>query len=85
MHDFSKGTFSKKMLDEAYQNYLKDNSYIDFDKWRGNISNYALSKDESGKYIYDETIAEAFHDCYLNGQNANIASQLIMNVLLSYL
>ena len=85
MHDFSKGTFSKKMLDEAYQNYLKDNSYIDFDKWRGNISNYALSKDEQGDYIYDETIAEAFHDTYLNGNNANKVSKYIVDVLKKYL
>ena len=65
--DFGNGTFSKKMLDEAYQNYLSSNSNIGFDEWRGQISEYALAKDATGDYIYDETVAEAFHDVYLNG------------------
>ena len=82
--DFGKGTFSKKMLDEAYQNYLKDNNSIEFDKWRGQISEYALAKDDSGDYIYDETIAEAFHDVYLNGNNANTVSKYIVEVLKKY-
>ena len=83
--DFGEGKFSKKMLDEAYQNYLRANQNIGFDEWRGQISGYALAKDESGEYIYDETIAEAFHDVYLNGDNANIVSKYIVQVLKKYI
>ncbi len=83
--DFGTGTFSKKMLDEAYNNYIKENSYIDFDEWRGQISQYALAKNDAGDYIYDETIAEAFHDTYLNGNSANIVSKYITKVLKKYI
>lgn len=85
INDFNKGTFSKKMLDEAYQNYIADNGNINFDEWRGQISEYALAKDDSGEYIYDETIAEAFHDVYLNGEDANIVSKYIVEVLKKYI
>jgi 8-oxo-dGTP pyrophosphatase MutT (NUDIX family) len=34
-----------------------------------------------GYVDYDETIAEAFHDVYLNKENANIASIYIVNKL----
>lgn len=78
---FGNGTFSKIMLDEAFEEYKKENGYIDFDEWRGQISEYALAKDDAGKYIYDETIAEAFHDVYLNGNNACKVSQYIVKVL----
>lgn len=84
-NDFGEGTFSKKMLDEAYQNYLSSNQSIGFDEWRGQISEYALAKDATGEYIYDETVAEAFHDVYLNGNNANIASKYIVEVLKKYI
>ncbi len=66
--DFGNGSFSKKMIDEAYQNYINDNGNIDYDEWGGKISEYALAKDDAGNYIYDETIAEAFHDVYLNNE-----------------
>lgn len=83
--NFNQGTFSKQMLNEAYQNYLKDTSdNIDFDEWRGKISKYALAKDDSGNYIYDETIAEAFHDVYLNKDNAAIQSKYIVEILKKY-
>ncbi len=76
------GKFSLSMLEEAYQRYQKDTKdTISFDDWRGAISNYALAKDNSGNFIYDETIAEAFHDVYLNGENANVASKYIVMVL----
>lgn len=83
--DFSSGDFSKKMLDEAYQNYIKDNGNIDFDEWRGQISKYALAKNNSGNYIYDETVAEAFHDVYLNNENAKAPSKYIVEVLKKYI
>lgn len=85
LKDFGNGTFSKLMLDEAYENYKKDNGYIDFDEWRGQISKYALAKDDAGDYIYDETIAEAFHDVYLNNNNANNVSKYIVKVLKKYI
>ena len=83
--EFRNGTFSKQMLEEAHQNYIRDHQNVEFDTWRGQISKYALAKDDSGSYIYDETIAEAFHDVYLNGNNANIASKYIVEVLKKYI
>jgi cytoskeletal protein RodZ len=71
--DFNDGDFSKKLLEEAYAEYKKNyGSSMTFDQFRGSISSYAVAKDERGDYIYDETIAEAFHDWYLNGNNANL-------------
>ncbi len=83
--DFENGDFSKQMLEEAYNDYLSNNSNIGFDEWRGQISEYALAKDEAGEYIYDETVAEAFHDVYLNNNNANEASKYIVQVLKKYI
>ena len=81
-HDFSDGKHSLNMLEEAYNNYKNDTGdNISFDDWRGTISKYALAKDDKGRYIYDETIAEAFHDVYLNSSNAKIASKYITDVL----
>jgi len=71
---------------EAYINYINDtNSNIEFDEWRNTISDYAVAKDNSGNYIYDETIAEGFHDYYLNGDNAKEASKYIIKVLKKHL
>lgn len=86
MTDFSVGTFSLKMITEAYNNYKNDHKDYKgtFDEFRGSISQYALAKDNNGEYIYDETIAEAFHDCYLNGDNAVDASKYVEKVLKSY-
>ena len=70
------------MINEAYEKYKKDtNSTMSLDEWRGTISNYALAKNNSGEYIYDETIAESFHDVYLNRDNASTASKYIVSVL----
>lgn len=80
--DFGEGNYSLTMIKEAYENYKKDNNdNIGLDEWRGTISNYALAKDNSGDYIYDETIAESFHDVYLNGNEASDASKYIVEVL----
>lgn len=84
--DFNDGDFSKKLLEEAYAEYKKNyGSSMSFDQFRASISSYAVAKDERGDYIYDETIAEAFHDWYLNGNNAKPASIMIMSVLQRYL
>ena len=80
--DFAEGNYSLTMINEAYENYKKDtNTSMSLDEWRGTISKYALAKDNSGEYIYDETIAEAFHDVYLNNDNAKDASKYIVKVL----
>ncbi len=80
--DFGEGNHSLMMIHEAFDNYKKDtNTSMSLDEWRGTISNYALAKDNSGNYIYDETIAESFHDVYLNGDNASEASKYIVAVL----
>ncbi len=85
-NDFDKGNFSYKLLNEAYEKFKKEQkSSMDFNQWRGSISNYALAKNNSGEYIYDETIAEAFHDVYLNGNSASEASKYIVSLLKSKL
>ena len=82
---YDSSEFSKQMLDEAYQLYLDEgNEKIDFDKWRATISQYAVTKNESGKDLYDETIAEAFHDVYLNKDSAKPASKYIIKILKKY-
>lgn len=86
LEDFSAGYYSLDMIEEAYENYKKEKGTdLDIDEWRGTISKYALAKDNSGNYIYDETIAESFHDVYLNGDNAKDASKYIVDVLNSRL
>lgn len=87
MQDFVSGDFSLKMIKEAYQNYKNDHKDYkeDFDTFRGSISQYALAKDNNNEYIYDETIAEAFHDVYLNKDQAVDASKYIEAVLKKYL
>ena len=84
--DFNEGDFSYKLLQEAYQEY--QNNYLSvgsFDEFRQSISRYAMARDNKGRYIYDETIAEAFHDYYLHGESAKPASKVIVEVLRSKL
>ena len=84
--DFNEGNFSNQIIKEAYNEYTKTyGAAISYDAFRGSISTYALAKDENGEYIYDETIAEAFHDVYLNGSSAAPASTYIVNALKKYL
>lgn len=82
IEDFGKGTFSYKMITEAYNNFKNEvGTTLKLDDWRATISSYAVAKDNSGEYIYDETIAEAFHDVYLNGDKAAQASKYVVAVL----
>ena len=82
MEAFADGSYSLDMIKEAYNNYKKTtNDPLPLDEWRGTISAYALAKNKSGEYIYDETIAEAFHDVYLNSSNAAEASKFVTDVL----
>lgn len=84
--DFLAGNFSYTIINSAYQDYINNyHGTMSFDEFRGSISNYAISKDKNGSYVYDETIAEAFHDCYLNGDNAALASKLIWKYVKKYL
>lgn len=80
--DFAKGDHSLSMIKEAYDNYKRDNNTtMTLDEWRGTISKYALAKNNRGEYIYDETVAESFHDVYLNKNNASDASKYVVAVL----
>lgn len=85
--DSNNGVFSLKMINEAYDNYNKKHKgvFANKDKFRESISEYAMATDSNGNYIYDETIAEAFHDYYVNRDNAKDASKEIMKVLKKYL
>jgi len=85
--DSNNGTFSQKMITEAYNNYKKKkpNKFSDEYEFRSSISDYAVATDENGNYILDETIAEAFHDYYLNRNKAADASKEIVSVLKKYL
>jgi hypothetical protein len=61
--DFNSGNFSRILLEEAYEEYLKVyGNNLTFLGFRESISKYAVAKDNTGSYIYDETIAEAFPD-----------------------
>ncbi len=84
--NFSSGKDSYDLINEAYNKFIKDtNSNATFDNFRRSISEYAIAKDKKGNYIYDETIAEAFHDVYLNKESARPASIYIVNELKQYL
>jgi len=79
---WNEGDNSLDIIEEAYANYKnKYNEDISLLEFRSSISQYAVTKDDNGNYIYDETISEAFHDCYLNGQNAAKASKEVVAVL----
>ncbi len=85
-NDFNDGDYSYTIINEAYLTYKRSNANtMSFDQFRASISKYAVTKDKNGNDIYDETIAEAFHDCYLNGDNAKLASKLIMDALKDHL
>ena len=85
--DSNNGVFSKVIINEAYENYKKtDNEqYNNVDDFRATISEYAIVTNNNGEYIYDETVAEAFHDYYINQEKANPASKEIVKVLKKYL
>ena len=84
---WNRGEFSKKIISEAYNNYKKNykNDNISEYDFKSSISEYAVATDGNGDFIYDETIAEAFHDYYLNGNKAKKASLEIIKVLRKYM
>lgn len=73
---------SYDMIETAYKKCQSETGLtLGIDEWRATISGYAVAKDNEGEYIYDETIAEAFHDVYLNGDTAASASVYVTNEL----
>lgn len=85
-NDFDVGNFSLRVVQEAYSEYKESyGSDISLDDFRESISKYAMARDSDGEYIYDETIAEAFHDCYLNKEQAKGASKFVLESLKKYL
>ena len=84
-NDYVSNNFAKRIVENAYKNYMVKYGDIGIDKFRSNISSYADSKDAAGNVIYNETVAEAFHDYYLHGESAKKESLEIMNIINSYL
>ena len=84
---YNEGYLAKLIINEAYSNYVSENPgvYNSIDEFRASISSYAVALNSKGEYIYDETIAEAFHDYYLNKDAAAEASIEIVKVLKKYL
>ena len=74
------GKYAKMIIEEALDNYNKKYSKIDIETYAINISKYAASKNDYG-IIFEETIAEAIHDYYINGNNSKKESLEIINVL----
>ncbi len=71
--------YDRKMITEAYENYrTKYKSTLTEKEFRRSISYYASTSPA-------ETIAEAFHDYYLNNNQAKPASLEIMSVIKKYL
>lgn len=82
VQDWNNNDEPLSIVKEAYENYkMKYNDNLSFDEFRATISGYAMQTDDNGKPIYHETVAEAFHDYYTNGQNAAKASIEIVEVL----
>lgn len=80
--EFDKGEFSKDIVLKALNNYNKKyNTNLTIEEYANSISNYAAAKDRNGDLLVDETIAEAIHDYYLHGDNCNISSYEIINII----
>jgi len=81
--DYSSGVWAKSITDEAYENYNSKHpgKFESEYEFRASISKYAVAIDGRGNFIYDETIAESFHDYYINGNKAADASKEVVKVL----
>lgn len=84
LKEYTESTFSEKIVRLAYQNILKEKEET-LEMFRENISGYAKTTDEYGNPLYNETIAEAFHDYYLNQGNAKEESIEIIKILNQYI
>ena len=86
--DYNEGILSKTMIEEAMDKYeskykKRYNSILEF---LSQISSYATSTNsKTGELVYDEGIAEAFHDYFVNGNKAKPESVEIVKVLKKYL
>lgn len=85
LKEYATSAFAKLIIEEAYNDYIKSNSKESKEEFRKNISGYANSNDGNGDIIYNETVAEAFHDYYLNESNAKPESLAIMNIINKYI
>ena len=65
-------------VDRYNEKYDKD---IDKEEFIINISKYASQKDGNNNFNYDEVIAEAIYDYYLNNDTASSCSLEIVNIL----
>lgn len=84
LKEYTTSNFSKKIVTEAYQRLLKEKNET-LEEFQKNISGYASSEDEYGNMLYNETIAEAFHDYYLHQNNAKKESIAIMDIITEYI
>ncbi len=82
--EYDSGNYQEDIVRTAYNNYITKYNVIEFSEFVGNISKYALIK-ENNTIQYNETIAEAVHDYYLNALNASKSSLEIVSVLKSRL
>ena len=76
------GDLANRIVMEALANYnSKHKNKIDLEVFVSDISKYAGSKNSNGIIMFEETIAEAVHDYYINRNNASKSSLEIINVL----
>lgn len=67
----------KRIIEEAYKEWSKTNAGSEED-FRRSISGYAVGTQSDGGVSYTETFAEAVADIFANGDNAAMASKLIV-------
>lgn len=72
---------NEKIAKEIVYESMKELNVDDENILASNISGYAANCDEYGKILYNEVIAEALHDVYVNGTNAAKESISIQNVV----
>lgn len=76
------GDFSYNLLNESVNNYnQKYEANLNLEEFAKTISEYASTKDENGRIIADETIAEAVHDYYLHGEDMKATSREIVELI----
>ena len=76
------GAYSKEIVEMAVDRYNeKYDKDIAIEEFIINISKYASQKDGNNNFNYDEVIAEAIYDYYLNDGTASKCSLEIVNIL----
>ena len=85
LKEYSSSTFSYLIIKEALDNYKEKEGAISEKDFLKSISGYATSIDDNGEFMYNESVAEAFHDYYLHKDNAAKASLYVMAVLNKYI